>query len=194
MDKIEKIRKEIERMLELLPTYDGSQMSLDYSRNCLVSLLKLIDTLQDEPVSKDLEEIIDGYTRTVLERTNCLIGNQSVGEEISKAVKFGANWQEAKDQETIEVAEDHAMLAGMEKMKEQMMSVAVEGRLYSTICGLEQNIVVPDGYGEYGKDGEMIGLFEFYLRNWCEENGKDTIVITNSDGKKIFEATLLDKE
>ena len=43
-------------------------------------------------------------------------------------------------------------------------------------------------------EGEMIGLFEFYLRNWCEEHGEDTVVITNSDGKKIFEATLLDKD
>ena len=44
-------------------------------------------------------------------------------------------------------------------------------------------------------EGEMIGLFEFYLRKWCEEHpGEDTVVITNDDGKKIFEATLLDKE
>lgn len=43
-------------------------------------------------------------------------------------------------------------------------------------------------------EGEMIGLFEFYLRNWCDEHpGEDTVVITNSQGKKIFEATLLDK-
>jgi uncharacterized protein VirK/YbjX len=43
-------------------------------------------------------------------------------------------------------------------------------------------------------EGEMIGLFEFYLRKWCEEHeGEDTVVITNSNGKKIFEATLLDK-
>ena len=43
-------------------------------------------------------------------------------------------------------------------------------------------------------NSEILGLFEFYLRNWCEENEKDTVVITNGDGKKIFEATLLDKE
>ena len=43
-------------------------------------------------------------------------------------------------------------------------------------------------------DGEMIGLFEFYLRRWCEEHHEDTVVITDSDGKKIFEARLLDKE
>lgn len=44
-------------------------------------------------------------------------------------------------------------------------------------------------------DSEMIGLFEFYLRKWCEEHkGEDTVVITNSNGKKIFEARLLDKD
>ena len=44
-------------------------------------------------------------------------------------------------------------------------------------------------------DSEMIGCFEHYLRNWVEEHeGEDTVVITSSDGKKIFEAKLLDKE
>ncbi len=44
-------------------------------------------------------------------------------------------------------------------------------------------------------EDEMIGLFEFYLRKWCEEHdGEDTVVITNSVGKNIFKATLLDKE
>lgn len=43
-------------------------------------------------------------------------------------------------------------------------------------------------------ESEMIGLFEFYLRNYCEEHKTDTVVITNGDGKKLFEATLLDKE
>jgi hypothetical protein len=43
-------------------------------------------------------------------------------------------------------------------------------------------------------EGEMIGLFEFYLRNYCDEHNTDTVVITDSDGKKLFEATLLDKE
>jgi hypothetical protein len=44
-------------------------------------------------------------------------------------------------------------------------------------------------------DSEMIGCFEHYLRNWVEEHtGEDTVVVTNNDGKKIFEATLLEKE
>ncbi len=42
-------------------------------------------------------------------------------------------------------------------------------------------------------DGEIIGLFEWYLRKRCEEVKDDTIVITDKDGTKIFESTLLDK-
>ena len=43
-------------------------------------------------------------------------------------------------------------------------------------------------------DNEIIGLFEFYLRNWCETNKHDTITITDGKGKKLFRATLLDKD
>ena len=69
---------------------------------CLDKLLDFIDTLevkevQEEPVSEELEEIVDDYTSKVLERINCLIGNQPVGEEISKAVEFGAHWQKEQD-------------------------------------------------------------------------------------------------
>lgn len=43
-------------------------------------------------------------------------------------------------------------------------------------------------------EDEIIGLFEFYLRNWCKENGKVTVVFTNQEGKKLFETTLIDEE
>ena len=44
-------------------------------------------------------------------------------------------------------------------------------------------------------EGEMIGCFEHYFRQWCEEHpGEDTVVITDGKGKNIFEAKLLDKE
>ena len=44
------------------------------------------------------------------------------------------------------------------------------------------------------EDNEIFGLFEFYLRKWCDENKKDTLTICDSKGKKIFEARLLDKQ
>ena len=42
-------------------------------------------------------------------------------------------------------------------------------------------------------DDEIIELFEFYLRKGCKEHGEDSVVISKN-GKKIFKATLLDKE
>lgn len=38
----------------------------------------------------------------------------------------GSEWQRDEDQKTIELAEDHAMLAGMNKMEQQMLEKAVE--------------------------------------------------------------------
>lgn len=41
-------------------------------------------------------------------------------------------------------------------------------------------------------DNEIIGMFEFYLRKWVEENdGKKTVTITSSNGEPVFKATLL---
>ena len=33
------------------------------------------------------------------------------------------------------------------------------------------------------EDNEIIGLFELYLRNWCETNKQDTITITDCKGR-----------
>lgn len=43
------------------------------------------------------------------------------------------------------------------------------------------------------EDNEILGLFEFYLRKWCDENKEDTLLICDGKGKKLFEAKLLDK-
>ena len=42
------------------------------------------------------------------------------------AIEYGMRLKEKEMQSTIELAEDHAMFAGMEKMKEQMMKDAVD--------------------------------------------------------------------
>jgi len=44
------------------------------------------------------------------------------------------------------------------------------------------------------EDNEILGLFEFYLRKKCSESRKSAITVTNPDGTKLFEATLLDKK
>ena len=45
---------------------------------------------------------------------------------LNGAFKAGATWQKQLDQETIELAEDHAMLAGMEKMRKQLYDGAAD--------------------------------------------------------------------
>ena len=44
------------------------------------------------------------------------------------------------------------------------------------------------------EDNEILGLFEFYLRKWCSEHEKSTVVITKPDGTPLFNATLLDRK
>lgn len=53
--------------------------------------------------------------------------------KLSRIAVRVAKWQKKQDKETIEVAEDHAMLAGMEKMKEEMMKDAVGGYVIKDI-------------------------------------------------------------
>ena len=43
-------------------------------------------------------------------------------------------------------------------------------------------------------DNEILGMFENYLRRYCEEHHTDTVEITKGGGTKIFTATLIDKE
>ena len=44
------------------------------------------------------------------------------------------------------------------------------------------------------EEGEILYIFEHYLRHWCEEHNTDTIFVTGEGGKVLFEATLKDKE
>ena len=88
---------------------------------------------KEEPVSEDLEEASKEWLRPQLDKSYANYGEAKMmelthfdGYAMLDAIEFGAKWQEKKDQSTIELAEDHAMLAGMEKMKEQMMAKAVE--------------------------------------------------------------------
>ena len=40
---------------------------------------------------------------------------------------------------------------------------------------------------------EILYIFEHYLRNWCDDHeGENTVVITNSNGKKIFEGDIVE--
>lgn len=42
-------------------------------------------------------------------------------------------------------------------------------------------------------DNEIIGLFENFLKRFCIENKSDTLEIADSDGSKIFTASIVGK-
>ena len=87
----------------------------------LEEIADFIDSLQEEPVSENFEEAADNAFNKVL-NTHEIVNIRSCMEMF----KYGAQWKEKEMQSTIELAEDHAMLAGMEKMKEQMMKDAID--------------------------------------------------------------------
>lgn len=102
----EKAIKELKEVLD----------NLDITNKYRLNLIRAIEYLQEEPVSKDLKKAANNALEGLLDKYD-LVGTGSCLEMF----KLGAKWQKEQDQYTIELAEDHAMLAGMEKMKEEMM-------------------------------------------------------------------------
>lgn len=178
-DKVQKIREEVVRMHNLLPVMDGDNISVNYADRICTTLEMYIDSLQEEPVSEELEEELSKllkecevdaeyvhqdflhivachfanwqkdkdfqYVKKECERTGGCCDNDIAIEAAKRhpyyyasemeayaniGFKEGAMWQKQQDQETIELAEDHAMLAGMEKMKEEMMKDTVETEVW----------------------------------------------------------------
>lgn len=127
MESKEKILAEIEKrklctMDEHMKFY-SKEAEADY--NLLSEIENYINSLPEEPVSEDLDEALEEYTRKVLERTNCLIGNQPVGEEIENAFKAGAKWQKAIDNKAMETA-DKAYFESCEKIRRHTVEKALE--------------------------------------------------------------------
>lgn len=91
---------------------------------------KVIIKKGEEPVSNDLEEAAWVY----YDKNKPLIPHElDLHKEMISFFIAGAQWQKEQDQSTIELAEDHAMLAGMEKMKEEMMKDAVDGVVFTKL-------------------------------------------------------------
>ena len=125
----ETIKKEIERLKAKQLAIFSKGESEESCGDALThigaynQLLSFIDSLPEEPVSEELEKELSAYVNSK-EYTN------SIGTSgLLLIARHIANWQKEKDQSVIELAEDHAMLAGMEKMKEEMMAKAVDAKL-----------------------------------------------------------------
>ena len=117
MDKISKIKAEIERL-----KHDAIQKKDNCKRSCLEKIihqigaynkiLSFINSLQEESVSDYLEEASNNYAESEEKRFGC--GTEFFTHELAKAFKAGSQWQEeqfeknrlaACDKLTVEEAE-----------------------------------------------------------------------------------------
>lgn len=127
----DQIRAEIERQRGLhssVPFSDNYEMGYsDGYQECCDNILASLDILSAHPASEELEKEIARYLRE-----ECSADDEP---SISDIARHFAEWQKVQDQKTIELAEDHAMLAGMNKMEQQMMEGAVEHYVVGEIAG-----------------------------------------------------------
>lgn len=142
-DKVQKIKEWISKEQDGLMDANGNFEYPEHegAYHILCNLDAYIDSLQEEPVSEELEEFANKDYKNALNSVavNFMeaqgITPNLYAEQIIRAVKHGAKWQKEQDQSTIELAEDHAMLAGMEKMKEQMMAKAIDAEVLENYDG-----------------------------------------------------------
>ena len=130
-EKLLKLRKLADAMY-----YAAQQLTTDASRlhKAMEDYHQFIinEYHKEEPVSKDLEKAAKEYSLNFEDNVPILQydvnGYPNISfEDIENAFKVGAKWQKQQDQETIELAEDHAMFAGMNKMEQQLMAKAIDG-------------------------------------------------------------------
>jgi hypothetical protein len=164
------IRAEIERRMKCfknerntITKASDNNLSLGARIAMCEELLSFIDSLQEEPVSEDLEEAADCYKDMITpeevdDSEHAYYYETYTEYQIADAFKAGAKWQKEQDQKTIELAEDHAMLAGMEKMKEQMMKNAVDSEAVLNYYGINDKKYYAIGNEEV--DGEKYNLHD----------------------------------
>ena len=117
--------------------------------------------IKTEQVSKDLEKEIHNQAMKLHTAPSY--------EELRKFALHFVEWQKEQDKETIELAEDHAMLAGMNKMEEQMMKDAKCVKVYDDWT--------------YGKDADKVKQPAIKLRDQSLQIGSEVKLIIIRESK-----------
>ena len=76
-------------------------------------------------------------------------------KDLAEVAKHFVEWQKQKDKQTIKLAENHTMLAGMMKERERMLKNAIEGVARPDDCEIWVNL---KGCNCNYKDGDKIKL------------------------------------
>ena len=134
----DKIKAEVEKKTHGEQGYSSGYAECGY-RDCARDILSFLNTLEvkeveKETISEDLEyaallhypkmsRISEPHGFIPADNKSHYLGDAN--EDNRKAFIVGAQWQKEQDQSTIELTEDHAMLAGMEKMKHEIIDKAM---------------------------------------------------------------------
>lgn len=112
---------------------------------------------QEQPVEGLLEEVDRFWANEFKYHVNSL----PTISVVQRIARHFAEWQKKQDQKTIELAEDHAMLAGMNKMEQQMMEKGYEAFIsaHNTIPVLPMKDVSDLGL-DYGDKVRVIVIKE----------------------------------
>ena len=163
-DKVQKIKEYLVGMAGAA-CYDAKTKKV-----IKANILPFIDSLQEEPVSEDLDMEIDYYLRELQSfKSEHGIDCYTVSiEDMDEICRHFAEWQKEQDQSIIELAEDHAMFAGMEKMREQIMKDAIDG-----IC-------ISNG-AECGSSIQSSAGMLFLQHNTLDVGDKVKIIIVKDD-------------
>lgn len=134
-DKVQLIKEEIERLKTQNETYldkeyaESTKWYKHGAYDACNAILSFIDSLPEENHFEDKSEmVIEDLEEEILcrwEDDPHTLWPKCPYSDFKNIAHHFAEWQKQRDQETIELAEDHAMLAGMNKMKEEMMKDAL---------------------------------------------------------------------
>jgi hypothetical protein len=137
---------------------EGGHCWLDKQRIEAISMA--IEALREEPVSEDLEEAINQSFIYHENRGDDFRSDEQIETSYRYGFETGAKWQKEQDQSTIELAEDHAMLAGMEKMKEQMMKDVIDAHCFGFQGAALFSFRLPAGNYLVGSEVKVIVIKE----------------------------------
>ena len=153
---------------ELIDEYvsaHGENRWMDASE--LESLLTEFAEKLHEPVNEDLSDLIDKLSKRYPEVSFA---------KLSRIVVAATKWQKSQDQQNIELAEEHAMLAGMMQERERMIKDDADLATVAHLYGADQmkeimlnkavEVEVFDDW-QYGKDADRIAQPAIKLR--CPE-------------------------
>ena len=168
MDKVQKIREEVERLMygfnleaDIASCEDAETEKLANIKYQLCKkILDYIDEVQKEPVSEDLEEAAHEYADL----------RMSNYETAFYAFMSGAKWQKEQFEKTLRDRIINAYNRGRKQMKQQMMAKAIDG------------VITFDYYGDDDKTYGCVAHDSFCLEDFAlKDKDKVRMILIKED-------------